>query len=101
MAREHLSSLAVEAGVLQRVLAPILVSVGGNAVRSRAAADRSSWQSAAEDLARAAHRVDALLPVVLGAAPATAAGEPSPTELLSALSDLQNIAEQTRKLLAP
>ena len=100
MAREHLSNLEVEAGVMQRVLAPILVSVGGNAVRARAAADRSSWQSAAEDLARASHRVDELLPVVLGAAPAVGPVERMPSELLGALAELHGVVGQCQKLLA-
>src|SRR5262249_2379635 len=37
MAREHLTALEVETGLMQRVLHPILVSVGANAVRARAA----------------------------------------------------------------
>ena len=99
MAREHVSALEVEAGVMQRVLAPILVSVGGNAVRARAAADRSSWQSAAEDLGRASHRVDELLPVALGAAPAKGSVESIPSALLAALADLQSAVQQCRGLL--
>jgi hypothetical protein len=99
MAREHLGILQVEAGVMQRALAPVLVAVGGNAVRARSAADRSSWQSAAEDLGRAAHRVDELLPVALGAAPAKGSSDGIPSELLAALADLQASVQQCKGLL--
>jgi len=99
MVREHLGVLEVEAGVMQRVLAPVLVSVGGNAVRARAAADRSSWQSAAEDLGRASHRVDELLPVAMGAAAPKGSAEAIPSELLAALADLQTAVQQCKGLL--
>jgi hypothetical protein len=100
MARQHLGVLEGEAAAMQRVLAPVLVAVGGNAVRARSAADRSSWQSAAEDLGRTARRVDELLPVALGAAPAKGPTEAVPSELLSALANVEALAEQCRRLVA-
>ena len=88
MAREHLSALVSQSGTMERVLGPVLKSVGAATPAQHAAAS-ANWQGSAEDVFRASRRVEVLLSDLLGVAASQKPAAGLPTDLQSALADLQ------------
>lgn len=93
LAREHATALARQAGEMERLLAPVLVSLGGVADGAPGAAAAEAWQPATERTFRAARRVERLLAVMLGVAPGETPGAELPSQLLDGLARLRACAE--------
>lgn len=94
MARQHASALSREVASLDGALHPLLVSLGGlsashPAAPPRIAAPATSWEPAAEDLARASHRLEVLVSVLLGATPGNTPAARLPADLLAALAEVR------------
>lgn len=99
LARQHASALSTDLARLDRALKPVLVSLGGSALSGQAAA-ATSWQPAAEELARASHRLEVLVSVLLGVTPANASTDRLPSDLLLALSEVRADLDGCLHLLA-
>lgn len=99
MAREHAAALASEVSTLDRSLNPLLVSLGGLAV-SPPAVTGTSWQPAAGALARASHRLEVLVSVLLGVTPGNTPAGRLPSDLLQALGEVRADVEWCLHLLA-
>ena len=99
--REHISALRQEAAELDQVLKPALKSMSGS-VRGMPAPALSSdaWQPATEELFQSARRVEKLLAVMFGAAPADSAEEQVPARLLASVAELRAKVEAYDHLLA-
>ena len=89
LGREHAGALAKQAGEMERLLAPVLASLGGSADAPPAAAAATDT----EQLFQAARRVETLLAVMLGAAPGETPGAELPSQLLDGLRRLRASAE--------
>jgi len=87
MVHEHAAALAAQLAAIQRVLDPVLSSLG-SPVPNRPVAVAAQWQSAAEDVFRASRRVEVLLSMFLGVAPDQNATADVPAQLATALADL-------------
>lgn len=92
LAREHAAMLAKQAGEMDRLLAPLLVAIGGTAGEAPVVS-AEAWQPASEPLFRAARRVETLLAVMLGAAPGETPAADLPSQLLAGLARLRAYAE--------
>jgi hypothetical protein len=91
--RDHASALRKQTLELEKILKPALKSGGS--------VGQASGLSSAEDLFQSARRVEKLLAVVFGAAPADdSAGSELPAQLLSAVADLRAKVEAYDHLLA-
>jgi hypothetical protein len=88
MARQHAEALAREVAGLDRALNPLLVALGGSAPSRTAPAD-TAWQPAAEELARASHRLEVLVSVLLGATPGNTPAARLPSDLSAALGEVR------------
>ena len=84
---------------MQRLIQPVLISMGAS-LTPRPAAASSDWQASAEELFRAAHRVEVHLSVSLGVSPGGGTTDRLPSDLLYAMSELRADLDQCRKLLA-
>jgi hypothetical protein len=100
MAAEHSAALAAQIAGIQRVLNPVLSSLGAPAPARPAAATAGAWQPAAEDLFRASRRVEVLLSLLLGVAPAQGSANEVPAQLVNAVSELRADLDHCQKLLA-
>ncbi len=99
--REHSAALRQQVVELDQALKPALKSVSGS-VRGAPGAALSSdaWQPATEELFQSARRVEKLLAVMFGAAPADAADQQLPAQLLSSVTQLRAKVEAYDHLLA-
>ena len=101
--REHTAALLEQVTQLEQTLKPALKSVSGVGQASglSAASQRLALQPATEDLFQSARRVEKLLAVVFGAAPADdSANTQLPAQLLSAVTQLRAKVEAYDHLLA-
>jgi hypothetical protein len=99
--REHTVSLRREAAEIDRVLRPALEPVSSPLPASSGAPLTSgAWQPATEELFQSARRVDKLLAIMFGAAPAESAGEQLPSQLLSSLARLRATVDAYDRLSA-
>jgi len=98
IAREHINSLYSTVNSLQRAISPVLTSLGGAAAR-RAATSETDWQTSAEQLFLASHRMQVLLSVLLGVAPGRNSGD-LPSQVLNAVSELRADLDRCQQLLA-
>jgi hypothetical protein len=86
--REHTEALGREEAAMQRLIQPVLVSMGASAAL-RPAPAAAGWQSSAEELFRSSRRVEVLLSSVLGVSRSDVASDRLPSELLSAMAELR------------
>ena len=100
MGREHAAAMLKQVGAIETALAPMLTALGGSAPAIRAGASGGPWQTTAEDAFRTARRVEVLLSVVLGVTPGDGATASLPSELLSALKQLEAELEDCQRLLS-
>ena len=98
MAGEHAAAMAVQLDAIQRVLNPVLSSLGASAPAHPAVTTATSWQPAAEDLFRASRRVEVLMSQLLGVASQEASGN-TPSQLMSAMSELRGDLDRLQKLM--
>jgi hypothetical protein len=98
MAREDTGELSKQASGLERALTPLLTAMGGSAA-GRAAATKTAWEPAAEELFQASHRVELLVSVMLGATRGDGSTEHLPSELLSAIRELRADLDKCQQLL--
>jgi hypothetical protein len=99
--REHTVSLRREAAQIDRVLRPALEPVSSPLPAAPGAPLNSvAWQPATEELFQSARRVDKLLAMMFGAAPAESAGEQLPSQLLSSLAQLRATVDAYDRLSA-
>jgi hypothetical protein len=98
MAAENAAGLSVPLGNTEHTLGAVLVRMG--ATDSGAGAiSGNTWQEAAQEVFRAARRVDSLSSLLLGAAPGDNADSDLPSELLRAVSRLQADLDECQRLL--
>ncbi len=93
LAREHSAALAKQAGEMELLLAPVLVSLGATPGHIPAAAPAGDWQPAAGQLFQAARRVEKLLAVMLGVTPGDTPGAELPSQLWNGVVRLRVNAE--------
>jgi hypothetical protein len=98
LARDDAKALLREAVSMERALSPVLTAMGGSAA-ARPAANASAWESSAEALFQASHRVEVLVSTLLGAARGDGSTDRLPTDLLTALRDLHADVEHCEMLL--
>jgi hypothetical protein len=99
LSREHTAVLSQKVSTLENLLLPTLSSLGGTAVLVNAA-PHAAWQPAVEDLFRSSARVDKLVSIMLGMTPSDGSTASLPTDLLSALKDLQSNLDDCQRLIA-
>lgn len=99
MAAEHLAVMASQIAAIQRVLGPVLASLGSPAAPHPAAAAADRWQPAAEEAFRASRRVEVLLSVLLGMAPAQGPAAGKPGQLAQAIGELRADLDQCQRLV--
>jgi hypothetical protein len=73
--------------------------LGGTAALVHAA-PHAAWQSAVEDLFHSSTRVDKSVSIMLGMTPSDGSTASLPTDLLSALKDLQSNLDDCQRLIA-
>ena len=78
----------------------MLSALGGTAGQGEARPEPRVWQAAAEQLMASSRRVENLLAVLLGIAPADSALDSLPSQLLSALAQLTSSTEHCQRLLS-
>jgi anti-sigma factor RsiW len=100
LGREHVAALARQSGEMDAALSPILASLGGAAAPREARLESSAWQPASEELLGAARRVETVLAVLLGMAPADNTAGHIPSQLLAALAQLKASQEHCQRLLS-
>ena len=103
--REHAAALGEQTAQLERLLKPALKSVSGAARAAGPSFSSDSWRPATEELFQSARRVEKLLAVMFGAAPADSPddsvnAEQVPAELLANLAQLRAKVEAYDHLLA-
>jgi hypothetical protein len=99
LARDHVAALATGMRAMERALGPAMASLGGKAAAVAPAAD-AAWQQAAEDSFRASRRLEVLLSIMLGVTPGQNAPADLPSQVLSAMADLQAGLGRCQTLLA-
>jgi anti-sigma factor RsiW len=97
LARDHLVALAASMADFDRVLVPVLTSLGAASSRTAAAAD--AWQGAAEQVFQAARRIEVLSSLLLGVTPGESGHTDLPSELLGAVNELRADLDQNQRLL--
>jgi len=100
MALEHAATLANQMRGIENALDPALAGLGARDAGNHPAARRTAWQTEADEVLEAARRVDVLLSVLLGVAPAEKAGANVPSDLASALAELNAGIDTCQALLA-
>jgi hypothetical protein len=99
IARGHAQALAADLTTLDRAMSPLLVALGGSpALRKTASGE--TWQSAAQELARASHRLEVLVSVTLGATPADTPVDRVPSDLLQAIAEVRAGVNSCLQLLS-
>jgi len=87
---EHITALRQQSSELDRLLKPMRGSAhGSSGITSSGAISATAWQPATEELFQSARRVEKLLAVMFGAAPAESLGDQIPSQLLSSLAQLR------------
>jgi hypothetical protein len=99
LSREHAAVLSQKVSTLESLLLPTLSSLGGTAALVHAA-PHAAWQSAVEDLFHSSTRVDKSVSIMLGMTPSDGSTASLPTDLLSALKDLQSNLDDCQRLIA-
>ena len=99
LSRKHIAVLAEKVGAMERILVPTLSSLGGTAAGVQPAGDRATWQPAAEDLYRSARRFDVLVSQMLGMTSGNSSTSALPSELMTALKDLEGNLNECQKSL--
>ncbi|HUB79873.1 MAG TPA: zf-HC2 domain-containing protein [Bryobacteraceae bacterium] len=94
LSRKHIAVLAEKLDSMEKILAPALSALGGTAASVPPAA-HANWQPAADDVFRSASRMDMLLSRMLGMTP----GNASPSELMTALGELDSDLADCRRAL--
>ena len=97
LAFAHASALGKAVADLERALAPVLVSLGGEPAQGQPVTG-AAWQATAEDLFRTSRRVEVLLSALVGAAPAANPNQ-VPSQLLNAIRDLRAETQQCERQL--
>jgi len=100
LARDHVAALATQVRVMESALVPVLSGLGGKAATPSAAATNTAWQQAAEDSFRSSRRLEVLLSVLLGVTPGQNAPGDLPSQVLSAMAELQAGLHRCQSLLA-
>lgn len=99
--RAHAAVLAQHAAEIERLLNPVLGSLGGSASGAPPGGTSfDSWQLATEELFRAARHVETLLAEILAVAPAKTASSELPSQLLFSLAQLRVSSEACERLTA-
>ena len=98
MAREHAAALNRELSTIEKLLPPVLVSMGASAV-ARVTPQAEDWQSGAEELFRASRRAEVLLSRFLGVSSADGSTDRLAPDLLAALGEQRNDLDSLRKVL--
>jgi len=99
LARDHVAALATQVRVMENALDPVLAGLGGKAAAAAPAND-AEWQQAAEASFRASRRLEVLLSIMLGVTPGQNAPRDLPSQVLSAMADLQAGLGRCQTLLA-
>jgi len=97
LALAHATALEQAVSELERALAPVLVSLGGEPAQGRPVT-QTVWQASVEDLFRTSRRVEVLLTALVGAAPAENADR-LPGDLLSAIRELRFQTAHAKQLM--
>jgi hypothetical protein len=100
LGREHLAAFTKDAQRVANTVKPVLTGMGSGAAQLEVHEEPTDWQTASEDLLATARRMETLLAVVLGVAPAENASGDAPTQLMVALAQLSRGAEHCQRLLA-
>jgi hypothetical protein len=99
LGREHLAAMQKNLAKIQTTINPVLKGIGGTAGPGEAQTGNTAWQPAAEQMLASARRVETLLAVVLGVSNG-AANVDAPSQLLTALGQLNSDIEQCHRLLS-
>jgi hypothetical protein len=99
LGRDHLAAMQQDLSKIKTTVVPVLHGIGATAARPEARPAAAAWQPASEQMLASARRVETLLAVVLGVAPATSTTD-APAQLLTALSQLTSDIEQCQRLLS-
>jgi hypothetical protein len=101
LARDHVAALETQVRVMENALGPVLAGLGGKAAAAQPApGSATQWQQAAEDSFRASRRLEVLLSIMLGVTPGQNAPGDLPSQVLSAMADLQGSLGRCQSLLA-
>lgn len=100
LAREHVQALASQVQDMNRLLTPVLPSLGATASSSPASSQVSTWQAAAGNLFRSARQSDALLAAFLGASAPEKSGDNPVQRLTIVLAQFQADVQQCDLLLS-
>ena len=100
LGREHVAALAWQSGEMDAALNRVLAALGGTAPAGTVRLESAAWQPASEELLSAARRVEAVLAVLLGMAPADNPADHTPSQLLAALAQLRASQEHCQRLLS-
>jgi hypothetical protein len=98
LSRKHIAVLAEKFAGMERILVPVLSSLGG-APASAPPALHASWQPAANDVFNSARRVEVLISQLLGMTPGKAPTATLPSDLMATLNDLQANVDDCQKTL--
>jgi hypothetical protein len=98
LSRKHTAVLAEKVSEMERLLVPMLSSLGGTA-GSVPSAGHSSWQPASDGVYSSARRVEVLISQFLGMTPGKIATVSLPSDLLTAMRDLDANLADCQKLL--
>ena len=98
LSRKHIAVLAEKVSGMERLLDSPLSSLGATAGATRAT-DRAGWQAASEDTYRSARRVEVLLSQLFGMTPEKASAGTLPSDLMSAMKELQADVDDCQKFL--
>ena len=100
LGREHVAALARQSGEMDAALSRVLAALGGTAPAGEVRLESAAWQPASEELLSAARRVETVLAVLLGMAPADNPADHTPSQLLAALAQLRASQEHCQRLLS-
>jgi hypothetical protein len=100
LGREHVAALAKQSGEMDAALSRVLAALGGTAAPGEIHLESAAWQPASEELLSAARRVETVLAVLLGMAPADNPADHTPSQLLAALAQLRASQEHCQRLLS-
>jgi len=98
ISRKYTTFLADKVSGMSRMLVPSLTSLGGAAAAVRPST-HTAWQPAAEDVYSSARRVEQLASQILGMTPANGSANKLPSDLLTALKELQANLDDCQALL--
>jgi hypothetical protein len=100
LGREHVAALARQSAEMDAALSHILAALGGTGGPGEVRLESAAWQPASEELLSAARRIETLLAVLLGMAPADNPAGHTPSQLLAALAQLKASQEHCQRLLS-